>query len=593
MRNDHASFLSRPIAGALIALFVGSAHAAVPANPPAYDPAKVYGTSGTYVKFSQTDGTGRTRTATFSNAWWTQGAAPQFFPNDGPWKRVSAVVITDGSGHSAPEGVAAWNADASYGAGSLVKANENKCSKAKWWTKGDTPPATAPTNAWETPWELLACPTDASVADAPVDTSGGGIGNLPAVNTPDGQPSIPPSNIDTPVVPPVTPKPPAPPAEPQPAIPSNADGILPATGYAFLRQVTDDDWNWMFPLRSGRYNPEGGTRNNPPVAAANGSTDVFTLGAFRKAVLDYNTWASQHNYKQFLNEGTLKQQAQEFLTFWAKSSRETSGSWSGAPAPWVVPFTNAAGESTSVWKGGLYWVEEVGYSTRADGTSAAVNYVDPGSTEFPPVAGRSYYGRGIIQLSWNYNYGAFSYWLYDNGLRRDLITRRDTLLHRPDYVATDGALSILSGIWFWMTPQGAKPSSHDVLYGDVHNISASSTDRGLPQLRAGYTVGGKSTGPTAAGDTTDAGVLAFRFGTILNIVNGGLECNGAAAWHNGPPQRVSYYNAFTMYFNDRVKTLNATRIPQGTNIWESRVSASSPEQMQSATCFNQKSYYGW
>jgi chitodextrinase len=30
------------------------------------------------------------------------------------------------------------------------------------------------------------------------------------------------------------------------------------------------------------------------------------------------------------------------------------------------------------------------------------------TTAYPPQAGRHYYGRGPFQLSWNYNYGAFS-----------------------------------------------------------------------------------------------------------------------------------------------------------------------------------------
>ena len=87
--------------------------------------------------------------------------------------------------------------------------------------------------------------------------------------------------------------------------------------------------------------------------------------------------------------------------------------------------------------------------------------------------------------------------------------------------------------------------------------------------------------------------MAFRIGSIINIVNGGLECNGAAVWHNGPPQRASYYNAYTTYFNEKISSLNATRVTAATNIWDAKVTSASPEDVQSATCFNQKSYYGW
>jgi len=282
------------------------------------------------------------------------------------------------------------------------------------------------------------------------------------------------------------------------------------------------------------------------------------------------------------------------LVFWAKSSRETSGSWSTAPAPWIQKLTFGS-ESMDVWKGGLYWVEEVGYSSdRTTGKSTAIGYVDTGSADFPPSPGRSYYGRGVIQLSWNYNYGAFSYWMYDNGLfkvAKDkegvcVIDRRNKLLDFPNLVADCGDLSILSGIWFWMTPQGAKPSSHDVLFGDVINISNSTNDMGLPKTNNGYVP------KVQRGETKDEEVFAYRLGTIINIVNGGLECNTSAKWHGGPLQRVSYYNAYAAQFNQKYK-VNATRVTAATNVWTATVQDNSDKVLQSATCYNQKSYYGW
>ncbi|KAB1207071.1 Acidic endochitinase Q [Morella rubra] len=39
------------------------------------------------------------------------------------------------------------------------------------------------------------------------------------------------------------------------------------------------------------------------------------------------------------------------------------------------------------------------------------------------------------------------------------------LLTNPDLGATDATISFKTAIWFWMTPQGNKPSSHDVIIG--------------------------------------------------------------------------------------------------------------------------------
>jgi chitodextrinase len=555
--------------------------------------------------------------------WWTRGQIPT---SDGsPWEIVGCgeteTIIdpnqmveanTDndadsgdsdgGSGSSTPsEAISQWAAEGVFIARSVVQM-DNVCYQANWWTQGDEPvPASELTNIWDSPWEEVdPCPAQAiAPPDSGSESGAGGSGGIdkmpaPIVVTEEGDDSDMAAtegagdttdNLVTPVVPPVVPVAMDDEPVPAPAVPVE----LPSEGYEFLRQVTNEHWNWMFPLRSGRYvapTAGGGTRNSEPFANPDGSTDTFDLNAFIRATLAYNAWAEVNGYKQFLNQGTVKQQAEEFLIFWAKSSRETSGSWATASSPWIENY-EIAGESITAWKGGLYWVEEVGYSTdSATGKSAAINYVDTGSTVYPPAPGRSYYGRGVIQLSWNYNYGAFNHWLYDNGLFADLITERDTLLRFPNLVAENGALSILSGIWFWMTPQGAKPASQDVVLGEVSNISQSTQDLGLPQTNSGYEPA------TADGDTTDPEVFAYRVGTVINIVNGGLECHRAARWHGGPPQRASYYNAYAAYFNDQLG-VGATRIPEATNVWNVSVTEDSPVNLQSATCFNQKSYYGW
>ncbi|CAH8503337.1 unnamed protein product [Dicrocoelium dendriticum] len=66
-----------------------------------------------------------------------------------------------------------------------------------------------------------------------------------------------------------------------------------------------------------------------------------------------------------------------------------------------------------------------------------------------------YYGRGPIQLSWDFNYAAFSEHYYGN---------RSTLLDDPDRVAEDGEVGFASAIWFWMTQPNSSECAHTSIY---------------------------------------------------------------------------------------------------------------------------------
>ncbi|KAH9326680.1 hypothetical protein KI387_006858, partial [Taxus chinensis] len=71
------------------------------------------------------------------------------------------------------------------------------------------------------------------------------------------------------------------------------------------------------------------------------------------------------------------------------------------------------------------------------------------SQQAPCASGKQYYGRGPIQLSWNYNYIAAGKAIGFDGL------------NDPDIVARDNTISFKTAIWFWMTAQSPKPSCHD------------------------------------------------------------------------------------------------------------------------------------
>ena len=51
-------------------------------------------------------------------------------------------------------------------------------------------------------------------------------------------------------------------------------------------------------------------------------------------------------------------------------------------------------------------------------------------------------------------------------------------------------------------------------------------------------------------------------------------------------------SAYAAKFNEKYK-VNAARVTAATNVWTDKVSDSSSVELQSATCYNQKSYYGW
>jgi len=112
---------------------------------------------------------------------------------------------------------------------------------------------------------------------------------------------------------------------------------------------------------------------------------------------------------------------------------------------------------------------------------------------WPPNPNEQYYGRGPMQLSWNYNYGQFS-----NVFAPSSYNSKMYLLDYPDLIHEDGSLAMMAGIWFYMNPQDPKPSMHDVMTFFFE--------------------------PTAA---DIAGNYGTNFGTTTNIINGGQECGSA------------------------------------------------------------------
>jgi hypothetical protein len=129
--------------------------------------------------------------------------------------------------------------------------------------------------------------------------------------------------------------------------------------------------------------------------------------------------------------------------------------------------------------GGLQFVAE---------QNPPMDYCDTSATQYPCAAGKQYFGRGPIKLSWNFNYGE---------ARADLGL---DLLNNPDFVAQDSTVAWRTALWFWM-----KRGCHGAITASPPSFS----------------------------------------GTI-RIINGGLEC-GQPVGSVGNMQmenRVTYYTQF-------------------------------------------------
>ncbi len=211
----------------------------------------------------------------------------------------------------------------------------------------------------------------------------------------------------------------------------------------------------------------------------------YTYGAFLDAA---------KSFPEFAQQGTEEQRKRELAAFFANIAHETTGGWATAP------------DGPYAW--GLCWINE-GATTDP---SLLPDYC-AASAQYPCTAGKKYFGRGPIQISYNYNYGQAGAAL---GL---------DLLDQPELVATDPTVSFRTALWFWMTAQTPKPSCHDVI-----------TDRFTP----------------SAQDVADGRLPGF--GLTVNIINGGVECNQPT-----PAQvtdRIGFYGRFTQVLGT----------PQGDNL---------------------------
>jgi predicted chitinase len=215
------------------------------------------------------------------------------------------------------------------------------------------------------------------------------------------------------------------------------------------------------------YDPTISTWYWEPYACDNGPTNpsgfVVSEAQFNEMFPNRNGFytysglkAAMSAYPAFANTGSDTVKRQEAAAFLANVSHET---------------------------GGLVHIVE-------QNTANYPHYCDWGQPYGCPAGQAAYYGRGPIQLSWNFNYKAAG-----DALGIDL-------LNNPWLVQNDAAVAWKTGLWYWNTQSGP----------------------------------GSMTGHNAM-------VNGAGFGHTIRSINGSLECDG-----KNPAQvqsRVNNYQRFT------------------------------------------------
>ena len=115
-------------------------------------------------------------------------------------------------------------------------------------------------------------------------------------------------------------------------------------------------------------------------------------------------------------------------------------------------------------------------------------YCDSTNTTYKCAPGQDYHGRGPLQISWNYNYGAAGTALGAN------------LLANPAMVSSDATIAWETALWFWMTVTSGGRTSHTIM------------------------------------------VQGAGFGLTINAINGSVECNGGNS--QAVNDRVNFYKNF-------------------------------------------------
>ena len=234
---------------------------------------------------------------------------------------------------------------------------------------------------------------------------------------------------------------------------STAAAYEPGVGFAW-QDAWEDDGNCGNGGGGGGATGSGGASGT--AGGSNGSAGASSAGCALDAVLGENNFQAWFpNRNGFYTYANLCRAISKYPPF------ATTGDTTAKKREVAAFFANVARET-----GMLKFIDQINH--------------DP--------ANGNYWGRGPLQITWDYNYKACGAAIGEN------------LLGQPTLVSTDGAITWETALWFWMTNDGG------------------------------------------TGKTPHTAIVGGSFGGTIDAINGGLECNGP---NEGANERIDHYKAFT------------------------------------------------
>ena len=256
-------------------------------------------------------------------------------------------------------------------------------------------------------------------------------------------------------------------------------------------------------------------RNGDPSITDGSKT--YTWDGFLKAAKNYPEFADQrHGYST-----SVEARLREVAAFLANTAHTTAYPSSGSYA-----LSNLGGElGQTRYDAGYYFQQEPACAVGgADYGQDICSYCDASHADYGEACAwlyaddsakvdDFYYGRGPLQLQWNYHYGAFA---------EDYYSSADLLLYDPNKLVTDSEAAFASALWRWMTPMDGKPSPHQVMtdqYEEQANFNR------YPS-----------------------------FGMTINVLNGEEEC-GTAYDEDSNRNRIGHFITILKSFNDTFREI--------------------------------------